>query len=182
MPVKKLCGENWRHEMKVTEGGWKACIRCGTLARKGVPGAVRFWSHVKKGPGCWIWTGAFSARGYGVYQAIEPFRVNTCASKVAWFYATGEWPSVYMLHKCDNTACVRPDHLFPGTQKENMEDKVRKGRWGARALPIHMVTEVRRLAKEGMSNVEIAQYLHLSRERVYRITSGRCWSSLKVEA
>lgn len=165
--------------MEVTEGGWKACIRCGTLARSGVPADVRFWSHVKKGPSCWIWTGAYSSRGYGVFQATVPFKVNTVASKVAWYFTHGVWPEGKMCHHCDNPACVRPIHLFVGTQGDNMRDKVRKGRYGGKALPLAMVAEVRRLAAAGMSNREIREYLHLSKERVYRIVSGRSWACVK---
>jgi len=51
------------------------------------------------------------------------------ATHVAWSLANGPVPrGLYVLHKCDTPACVRPDHLRVGTQKENIQDALQKGR------------------------------------------------------
>jgi HNH endonuclease len=70
--------------------------------------------------GCLIWAGAKS----GSYGYLT-FGVH----RLAWEHANGPIPEgMQVLHKCDEPRCCNPDHLFLGTQAENMADKVRKGR------------------------------------------------------
>ena len=86
----------------------------------------RFWSRIQKTDGCWNWTGALNTHGYG------HMRVNsrqTPMHRLSWEKANGPIPDgLSVLHKCDNRRCVRPDHLFLGTQADNMQDKIAKGR------------------------------------------------------
>lgn len=90
----------------------------------------RFWSHVAKGKGkngCWIWTGAKTKnRGnYGVFMLRgTTFR----AHRVSFVIAHGDPGEMHVLHKCDNPPCVRPVHLFLGTNLINKMDQVAKGR------------------------------------------------------
>jgi hypothetical protein len=90
----------------------------------------RFWSKVPKTDGCWIWTGAFtgapsSGSRYGEISVEgRPQR----AHRVAWFLSHGEWPAGHVLHACDMPSCVRPSHLFLGSQADNMQDAALKGR------------------------------------------------------
>jgi len=76
--------------------------------------------------GCWEWTGHLSAGRYG------SFRVNGKTVKVhRWIYATlyGSIPeNMVVCHTCDNTRCVNPEHLFIGTQYDNVQDCIKKGR------------------------------------------------------
>ena len=96
----------------------------------------RFWRNVDKhgpvvnkalGP-CWIWKGA---KVNGEYGSIRVNGNTSLAHRVAWLLKTGKWPNPQALHKCDNRACVRFSHLFEGNNKDNVEDKMKKGRWGA---------------------------------------------------
>jgi hypothetical protein len=71
--------------------------------------------------GCHVWTGSKYGRGYGNLQIAT--------HRLAWELANGPIPEgLSILHRCDNPACCNPDHLFLGTQADNMADKVRKGR------------------------------------------------------
>ena len=106
-----------------------------TLFRHGRPKALalRFWEKVNKngptirpelGP-CWVWIGATMGVGYADLwdgKRLVP------ATHVATFLETGKWPSLEMMHKCDNIVCVRYAHLSEGTHQENMHDMAVKGR------------------------------------------------------
>lgn len=89
----------------------------------------KFWSKVdKRGPDeCWPWTGAKSPRGYGRFSVNSKYRV---ATQISWEIENGApFPIERMAcHSCDNPPCVNPKHLWPGTNKENMQDASKKGR------------------------------------------------------
>lgn len=97
--------------------------------------AERFWSKVNEdGPmmkgmetKCWLWTAAvFGKTNYGAFQ-LE--RQAHRAHRVAWMLTFGEIPAaLFVLHRCDNPKCVRPEHLFLGTHTDNMNDRDSKGR------------------------------------------------------
>lgn len=100
------------------------------------PLAERFWARVKKRKsGCWEWTGGTTG-GYGmigVRKSEHPDQTKDrpqLAHRVAWFLYTGKWPTEKILHTCDNPPCVRQEHLYEGTQSQNMQDCVARGRWG----------------------------------------------------
>jgi hypothetical protein len=90
----------------------------------------RFWSNVVKDPdewnGCWIWTGAEGHWGYGTFS-LEGETYST--HRLSYIMHYGEIPvDLMVLHYCDTPPCVRPDHLFLGTQLDNQQDRRRKGR------------------------------------------------------
>ena len=101
---------------------------------------ARFWSSVSvKGDNdCWLWgksqfIRSATSRGnrdrpnYGQFWA---FGRNWHAHRIAYFLFNQEDLGESMgCHTCDNPPCFNPDHLFPGTQSDNIKDSVRKGRW-----------------------------------------------------
>lgn len=88
--------------------------------------AERFWNKVCRTSRCWLWTAAKLNGGYGAFQ--DEGRTLR-AHRVSWELAYGSIPcGIQVLHHCDNPACVRPDHLFLGTGKDNMKDRDTKGR------------------------------------------------------
>ena len=103
-----------------------------------LPLEVRFWRHVNKdGPTqpqmetpCWVWVGHIHKNtGYGSFENREG-RTDG-AHRIAWVLSNGEIPDgLHVLHHCDYRPCVRPDHLFLGTQANNVADMIAKGRKG----------------------------------------------------
>lgn len=90
----------------------------------------RFWAKVTKGDGCWLWTGHRLKHGYGVISVGGRKGRPELAHRVAWVLTNGAISGDQaVLHRCDNPPCVRPDHLFLGSQADNMIDMRTKGRW-----------------------------------------------------
>ena len=87
----------------------------------------RFWNNVSFGENCWIWRLYKCKQGYGRFKVSANRRV--LAHRYAWEIVFGTIPEkLQICHKCDNPSCVRPTHLFMGTQKQNMKDMYDKGR------------------------------------------------------
>jgi hypothetical protein len=92
----------------------------------------RIWINVRKGNGCWIWTGNKRGEKYASGQ-IKIRNSLYGVTRIIWWIEHREWPGeLSVLHKCDNPLCCRPSHLRLGTHAENMADMVAKGRSNAR--------------------------------------------------
>jgi hypothetical protein len=91
-----------------------------------------FWSKVNKRPsGCWEWASVIreSKPGGIKYGKVEFHEKSYSAHRFSWFLTHGEFPkNLFVCHKCDNPLCVNPDHLFLGTNTDNMVDCKLKGR------------------------------------------------------
>lgn len=86
----------------------------------------KFQSYVVKADGCWRWSGPRDKDGYGVFfVAKKQYRAPVVALEVDGRPVP---KGMYALHHCDNPECVRPDHLYPGTPKQNVADMIDRGR------------------------------------------------------
>ena len=87
---------------------------------------IKFWNRINKTKDCWNWTGGCQHNGYGsVYHDGRIKRTHRLSYELHY----GNIPrGINVCHKCDNPSCVRPDHLFLGTQKDNVTDMINKGR------------------------------------------------------
>jgi HNH endonuclease len=87
----------------------------------------RFEEKVMPEPntGCWLWTGSLNNKGYG---RIMVNHANKLASRVSYELYRGPIGNLIVMHRCDNTVCVNPDHLLLGTMSDNSKDMVAKGR------------------------------------------------------
>lgn len=79
--------------------------------------------------GCWLWLQRPDKNGYGHIRIGDS---KLIVHRASWAAFNGPIePGAHVLHRCDNTSCVNPDHLFVGTRSDNMRDMVRKGRHGS---------------------------------------------------
>ncbi len=85
----------------------------------------RFWSKVKKGPRCWLWQACCYTNGYGKFSLKG---APQYAHRVSYAMEHVNPKGLCVLHTCDNKLCVRPSHLFLGTQADNTADMMNKGR------------------------------------------------------
>lgn len=86
----------------------------------------RFFDKVEKTDSCWIWTGAKNRKNYGMFVYKGRVHMSHRVSYMEW---KGEIPDGKLVcHTCDNPSCVNPDHLFVGSNQDNMDDMKSKGR------------------------------------------------------
>ena len=85
------------------------------------------WSAPEALTGCWFWLGSCGNSGYGKTRFTHS--KDMTAHRVSYMGFKGEIPEgMNVLHVCDVRTCVNPEHLFLGTQRENIKDMVTKGR------------------------------------------------------
>lgn len=88
--------------------------------------------HVDKlSSDCWLWTGAKDKKGYGKINIAGRY-VQT--HRASWMEFKGDPGLRFVCHSCDTPACINPEHLFLGSQQDNMDDMVQKNRQGKGAL------------------------------------------------
>lgn len=144
--------------------------------------SMRFFKKVNKTDSCWLWTGVLTRKnGYGRFRFKRGFK---CVHRISWTLANGAIPiGMRVLHRCDNPPCLRPDHLYIGTQRDNMRDCVAKGRRpdtrGENGplvkLTWQQVEEIRRARLNGATTVALAAKYNVVQGTIGHITKGRTW-------
>lgn len=148
----------------------------------------RFLTKVDKNPnGCWLWTGAKVA-GYGHMRVKDK---DWKAHRVAWTLYKGEIPKdLCVCHSCDTPLCVNPDHLFLGSQSDNMRDMHTKRRHQMRdkswvknmntkgeANPKAKLTaeQVQNIRTSELSSRELAAAYGVTYTTIWAIRTYRIW-------
>ncbi len=140
-------------------------------------------AHPEPMSGCWLWMGAVNGDGYGRVWVKTARNRTPRANRTAWSLYRGPIAAgLSVLHRCDNRLCVNPDHLFLGTQADNMRDMAKKGRstQGSRH-PAAILCEgdinpIRARLAAGQSAREIAADYGVSGAVIYAINARRRWN------
>lgn len=134
--------------------------------------------------GCWIWSGSFRSKGkHGWYGGLKIGGRSVLAHRASYMTFNGDIPKGFLVcHKCDNTKCVNPEHLFLGTQSDNMKDMMCKNRGTSGEKAFHgklkenQVIEIRN--KRGVFRKEIARQYNVSITTVTNIINRRAWAHI----
>lgn len=123
---------------------------------------------------CWLWRGFVNEDGYGKLGALS-------AHRLAWHLHYGPIPNgMQVLHKCDVRCCVNPDHLFLGTQRENIKDMVEKNRqWrpkNHRNPNAKLCLADAELIRQSSADPKyLAQFFNVGLSTIYRILNKKSW-------
>jgi DNA-binding transcriptional regulator YiaG len=149
---------------------------------------TQLWSKVEKTKDCWLWKGA-KIKGYG---SIRHKGKHYYVHRLVWELKNGIIPNGLMVcHHCDTPACVRLNHLFLGTQAENIKDMYAKSRNAAITKPnsFHRgeqhcrakltqvkADEIRSLYKQGkISQRQLAKQFGVSQKIINLIVNNKHW-------
>ncbi|NGX57246.1 MAG: hypothetical protein K940chlam3_00132 [Chlamydiae bacterium] len=218
----RLYNERKPEILKKTKKKWNEkvhppieCKICGTIfKRKSASSVCSLKCRILDGckeekNGCWIWQ---KCRGRQSYGKTGWFSKAVTAHRASYIAFKGEIPEgLQVCHKCDVRLCVNPDHLWLGTQKDNMEDAKTKGRlkgtpgikWtdqqrekilknrqppNKKGEAHHLaklneknVREIRNLLREGIKQNKIADKYGVCQSAVSHIKSGRRWPHILEE-
>lgn len=175
-----------------------ALVVGATVQLNNTPRMLRFWSKVLKTDTCWIWTGERSKFGHGRFLYNS---VRVSAHRFAYETFVGPIPSgLLVCHKCDVPSCVNPDHLFTGTQKDNIQDCVKKGRWvqaklkaqhpewcargeaaGNAVLKTEQALTILSMLRCGVTLKTVSEAFGITQATASQIRSGKTWKHIQEQ-
>lgn len=128
----------------------------------------QFWSKIKRGPGCWEWQ-----RGQRGYGQVWLEGKKWYAHRLSYTLCKGEIPQGgHICHTCDNPRCVRPSHLWVGSQVTNMRDMGRKGRGNTQKISFAQRQQIRaRYAAGDIQQPTLAAEYGVNKETISSIVN-----------
>lgn len=142
----------------------------------------RFFWKVEKTSSCWLWRGPTSTNGYG-HLGYQGRTIS--AHRFSWLIHKGAIPEgQYVLHRCDVRNCVNPSHLFLGSQQDNSQDAIKKGRWivgeknPAHKLSNALVKEIRATLACPITH-DVALRYNVTKATLRNVLVGKTWAHLR---
>jgi len=134
---------------------------------------ARFWSKVQVGDpeDCWPWL-ASTSWGYG--QFVFDYHLMNAHRFAYWLHYSKHPGDLQVCHKCDHPLCCNPEHLFLGTQRDNMEDCAKKGHM-AKKLTEDDVREIRAKHVSGATQRQLAKDYGVNSFCISAIVHRRTW-------
>lgn len=130
------CGKMFERDKRNTWAYWERAKYCGRNCAGAAIAAAKlaarlpmeqdFQKWFDRTDGCWLWRAAIDRDGYGIFSYAG--KTRRAARYALELDGRTLGPGEMACHHCDNPQCVRPGHLFAGTNQDNMQDMVRKGR------------------------------------------------------
>jgi HNH endonuclease len=147
---------------------------------------VRFYSKIViHENGCWLWQASAANKfGHGrFYWKLKNYQ----AHRVAWTIERGSMPILQICHKCDVPKCCNPDHLFEGTQMDNVRDMITKGRakksHGERHFAAKLtatdVIEIRERKMAGATYREITNNFKINHKTAWNVVNLKTWRHVR---
>lgn len=150
----------------------------------------RLLSRLQHDPfgGCWLFDGYWMPAGYGQFYMATGDPI--LAHRASWTLHMGPIPvDMNVLHKCDVPPCFRPDHLFLGTQQDNVDDMIAKGRkrWlvkqgdehASSILTSAQVLDIRaRYSRGDMTQIELAREHTVTQSTISAIICRKSWAHI----
>ncbi len=146
---------------------------------------IKDHSYHEPSTGCWIWVGSKTSDGYAKIW----FEGKMCrANRVSYETFIGPTNDLHVCHHCDNPLCVRPDHLFLGTDADNVKDKCSKGRASGGSMPgdkhpghvltTDQVEEIRSTEVVRGTVTLLAKKFGVDKTTISRILRGKTWKEV----
>jgi hypothetical protein len=176
-----LCNKHWRRNKKY---GSPVAVSSHSGMFRGLSAEERFARSVVKTEGCWVWKASRDRYGYGVFRGMIGSVAFTRAHRYSYALHTGDMlVGMHALHTCDNPACVNPNHLFAGTNADNMRDKTQKGRSRVPVGEHHgkaklSEQQVKRILKDPRPYAEIAADYNVAPSTIGSIKQRQSWRYL----
>ena len=162
----------------------KACKTCGSTFKKLYRHQIycdidcAFLSRCKENGECIEWVGSKHLFGYGEFRYN---RILYRAHKFAYERLYGAVTNnIGINHVCDNPACVNPEHLYAGTQAENMADVRVRERSPNTKFSSTDVVDILKMLAAGFTQTEIAKKYNVSQTTIHYIKYKKTWSHISI--
>jgi hypothetical protein len=138
--------------------------------------------------GCWIFTGASNEFGYGIVGTGGRGMPTDRTHRITYKHFHGEIPNgMFVCHECDVPSCCNPNHLFLGTNQDNVDDMVKKGRNSKPPRNPHVVgsahpssklaewqvVEIRLMHERGVKQKDIAAQYGVVHQTISKIVNNK---------